>query len=135
MVTTVGSMAVTGKFAAGAILSGINSIIAKIKQTGFESKNLKTEMVLMTGSMKAMAMAAGLTGVALLSMLVNASHLDISDHSVFAENNLIVCRGLPIVRLRSPDRGAEGSVGRPSPVVVYQVNGGRKCLKPISKKN
>lgn len=72
MVATVGSMAVTGKFAAGAILSGFSNIVGKMKQTGFESKNLKTEMGRMTGSMKAMAMAAGLTGAALLAMLVNA---------------------------------------------------------------
>ena len=72
MVVTVGSMAVTGKFAAGAILSGIGSIIGKIKQAGFESKNLKTEMGRMTGSMKTMAMAAGITGAALLGMLVRA---------------------------------------------------------------
>ena len=72
MVVTVGSMAVTGKFAAGAILSGLSNIISKIKQTGFESKNLKTEMGRMTGSMTAMAVAAGVTGGALLSMLVGA---------------------------------------------------------------
>lgn len=72
MVATVGSMAVTGKFAAGAILSGFSSIVGKMKQTGFESKNLKTEMGRMTGSMKAMAMVAGLTGASLLAMLVNA---------------------------------------------------------------
>lgn len=72
MVATVGSMAVTGKFAAGAILSGFSNIVGKMKQTGFESKNLKTEMTRMTGSMKAMAMAAGITGAALLAMLVNA---------------------------------------------------------------
>lgn len=72
MVATVGSMAVTGKFSAGAILSGVSSVIGKLKQTGFESKNLKTEMGRMTGSMKAMAIAAGITGGALLAMLVNA---------------------------------------------------------------
>lgn len=72
MVVTVGSMAVTGKFAAGAILSGLSNIISKIKQTGFESKNLKTEMGRMTGSMTAMAAAAGITGAALLGMLVRA---------------------------------------------------------------
>jgi len=72
MVATVGSMAVTGKFSAGAILSSFSSVIGKLKQTGFESKNLNTEMGRMTGSMKAMAMAAGLTGAALLAMLVNA---------------------------------------------------------------
>ena len=68
MVATVGSMAVTGKFSAGAILSGVSSVIGKLKQTGFESKNLKVEMDRMTGSMKGMAVAAG----ALLAMLVRA---------------------------------------------------------------
>ena len=72
MVVTVGSMAVTGKFAAGAILSGLSNIISKIKQTGFESKNLKTEMGRMTGAMTAMSAAAGITGAALLAMLVRA---------------------------------------------------------------
>ena len=72
MVVTVGSMAVTGKFAAGAILSGFSKIVSGIKGAGFESKNLKTEMGRMTGSMKAMAIAAGLTGASLLAMLVNA---------------------------------------------------------------
>lgn len=72
MVVTVGSMAVTGKFAAGAITSGMSNITSKIKQTGLESKNLKTEMSRMTGSMAAMATAAGITGAALLAMLVRA---------------------------------------------------------------
>lgn len=72
MVVTVGSMAVTGKFAAGAITSGLSKIVGRLKQTGFESKNLKTEMGRMTGSMTAMATAAGITGAALLSMLVRA---------------------------------------------------------------
>jgi hypothetical protein len=72
MVTTVGSMAVTGKFKAGAVLSGFSNIISKIKQTGMEGKNLKTEMGRMTGSMAAMATAAGITGAALLAMLVRA---------------------------------------------------------------
>lgn len=72
MVVTVGSMVVTGKFAAGAILSGLSNIINKIKLAGFESKNLKTEMGRMTGSMTAMSAAAGVTGAALLAMLVRA---------------------------------------------------------------
>lgn len=72
MVTNVGSMAVMGKFNVGGVLSGFKNIIGNMKQTGMESKNLNVSLKRMTGSMMAMSAAAGITGIALLGMLVKA---------------------------------------------------------------
>lgn len=68
----VGSMSVTGRFDASKIYGALSSIISKFKATGMESKNLNTEFSRMKGSMLGMAAAAGVTGGALLAMLVKA---------------------------------------------------------------
>lgn len=63
MVPIVGSMAISGVFKAGGLLTGLGSTIGKLKETQMNSKSTTTEMKRMTGATHKLRSALAMIGV------------------------------------------------------------------------